>query len=675
MTESDTGSGFRDFDSYLALPRVTELALSPDGIRLVATVAGLNEERNAFVSALWELDPTCSRPARRLTRSKAGESGPQVAATGTLLFVSKRDGEDDEPPPALWQLPPGAGEATRVLERPGGVSAVRAARQAPVAVVATPLLAGSADTGADEQRRTARKEAKVGAVLHEASPVRHWDHDLGPDEGHLQLLALGDNDPSGDNSGEDARELTPTPGRALDETSFAVSPDGATVVTSWNVPDEPGYPRASLVAIDTATGERRVLADEPYVFFTDPAISPDGRSVVCVQAQDSSYEQPPRYSLRLIDLASGEHRELVTDPDVWPAEPQFSADGAAVFFQADEHGHRLVFRHELASGQLARVTASGHYTNLLVSPDGAALYALRDHVDHPPAPVRLDAGATDGPAQPIPAPGGVEVPGHIERVDADAPDGTVIEGWLALPDGASASAPAPLLLWIHGGPLSSWNSWSWRWNPWLMVARGYAVLLPDPAFSTGYGADMVARGWGQWGGNPFTDLMAITDAVVARPDVDQTRTAAMGGSYGGYMANWAAGHTDRFRCIVTHASLWALDQFTGTTDTPAYWVREWGLPTERPERYAQWSPHHFVDAITTPMLVVHGDKDYRVPIGEGLRLWWDLQRRGVESRYLYFPDEGHWVLKPGNARVWYETVWAWLAQHVLDQPWHRPDLL
>jgi dipeptidyl aminopeptidase/acylaminoacyl peptidase len=208
-----------------------------------------------------------------------------------------------------------------------------------------------------------------------------------------------------------------------------------------------------------------------------------------------------------------------------------------------------------------------------------------------------------------------------------------------------------------------------------MAAKGYAVLLPDPALSTGYGRPMIQRGWGQWGGAPYSDLMAITDEVVKRADIDETRTAAMGGSYGGYMANWVAGHTDRFRCIVTHASLWALDQFQGTTDHPAYWAREWGLPHVRPERYAQWSPHHYVDEIQTPMLVVHGDRDYRVPIGEALRLWWDLQRREIPSKFLYFPDEGHWILKPGNAEVWYETVWAWLAAHVLGEEWRRPSLL
>jgi dipeptidyl aminopeptidase/acylaminoacyl peptidase len=655
-------TGFASFDDFIGIARVDSLALSTDGSRLVATVSELNDDGNALISALWELDLAGNEAARRLTRSAKGEKGAVFHPDGSLLFVSGRDADEDEPP-ALWRLP-ALGEADRIMTRPGGVNGVVVARAAGTIACSAKALAGSAGADADDERRKARKDLKVSAMLHTESPVRFWDHDLGPDQVHL--LALADGDPV---------DLTPEPGRALDEAGYAISPDGASVVTTWNVPDEPGFPRAQLVVIDTADGSRRTLADEPYIFFGAPSISRDGGSVVCTRMHDSSYDHPPRHSLWLVDLAGGEGRELVADPDIWPAEPQFSADGSAIFFTADERGHRPVFRVDIASGEIARVTRSGHYTGVRVHPDGVTLFALRDAVDSPARPVRLDATGTDGEPAVLAAPGGTQAPGRMDRVSTTAADGTTIEGWLALPDGASADSAAPLLLWIHGGPLSSWNSWSWRWNPWLLVGKGYAVLLPDPALSTGYGAAMIERGWGQWGGTPYTDLMSITDEVIARPDIDETKTAAMGGSYGGYMANWVAGHTDRFRCIVTHASLWALDQFQGTTDHPAYWAREWGLPDERPERFAEWSPHHFVKAITTPMLVVHGDKDYRVPVGEALRLWWDLQRQGVESYYLYYPDEGHWVLKPGNARVWYETVWAWLEHHVQGAEWVKPELL
>ena len=230
-------------------------------------------------------------------------------------------------------------------------------------------------------------------------------------------------------------------------------------------------------------------------------------------------------------------------------------------------------------------------------------------------------------------------------------------------------------MWVHGGPVGSWNDWSWRWNPWLLAERGYAVLLPDPAISTGYGLDFIKRGYGAWGDAPYTDVLAATDAACARPDIDASRTALMGGSFGGYMANWVAGHTDRFQCIVTHASLWALDQFHGTTDGGPWWEPEFGDPYLDPSRYIEWSPHRHVANITTPMLVIHGELDHRVPIGEALRLWTDLRRHGVQSKFLYFPDENHWILKPQNARVWYDTVFAWLDQHVLGHDWQQPRLL
>jgi dipeptidyl aminopeptidase/acylaminoacyl peptidase len=212
-----------------------------------------------------------------------------------------------------------------------------------------------------------------------------------------------------------------------------------------------------------------------------------------------------------------------------------------------------------------------------------------------------------------------------------------------------------------------------------MVARGYAVLLPDPGLSTGYGQAYVQRGWGSWGADPYADLMAITDAATALPEVDAERTGAMGGSFGGYMANWVAGHTDRFRAIVTHASLWALDQFGPTTDVAFYWAREM-----TPEMAHANSPHRFVGHIRTPMLVIHGDHDYRVPIGEGLRLWFELlsasglpadEDGSTVHRFLYFPDENHWVLSPQHAKVWYQTVLAFLAQHVLGEPAELPETL
>jgi dipeptidyl aminopeptidase/acylaminoacyl peptidase len=419
-----------------------------------------------------------------------------------------------------------------------------------------------------------------------------------------------------------------------------------------------------------------MLVAAPDTGYFAPVLSPDGRALVCVREGTGTWTEAPRRTLWYVDLDSGAGRDLLPGASIWPGRPVFARDGGALFFVADDTGHAPVFRLDLGADTLTRLTASGAYSDVAVAADGGAVFALRSTLDEPPAPVRLHPTQAGQDPTRLPSPAATPaVPGHLTEIVTEADDGVPLRAWLALPDGASASSPAPLLMFVHGGPMGSWNGWSWRWNPWLMVARGYSVLMPDPALSTGYGNEFIDRGWGAWGGRPYTDLMALADAACARDDVDETRTGAMGGSFGGYMANWIATQTDRFRAIVTHASLWHLDQFAGTTDEPSYWQRQFGDPAQQPKRYLANSPHLRVTDIRTPMLVIHGDKDYRVPVGEALRLWYDLCRFSVPAKFLYFPDENHWILRPGHTRVWYETVMAFMAQHVLGKDWEQPALL
>jgi dipeptidyl aminopeptidase/acylaminoacyl peptidase len=496
-------------------------------------------------------------------------------------------------------------------------------------------------------------------------PHAFWAGQLPPEE------------PAGGGEPVALRDLTPDagpPDGAGDD--FRLSPDGRLLARTEDVPDGPAGRRSRLVLTETASGETRPLVDDPLADVHAASFSPDGTTLVCVRETLSTYTDPPDYTLLLVDVTTGTARELTEGFDRWPSAPQFSADGSAVYFLADDDGRHAIFRIPVSGGAPVRLTGDGAYSDLQVARDGSALYALRSAYDSPSVPVRLDPERALQDPPVLPNPGTLEsLPGTLRELQATAPDGARVQSWLVLPEGASAESPAPLVLWIHGGPLMSWNSWSWRWTPWVLAARGYAVLMPNPALSQGFGQDFVRRGWGEWGGAPYTDLMAAVDAAEQLPEIDQTRTAAMGGSFGGYMANWVATQTARFRAIVTHASLWDLDSFTGTTDAAYFWEKEWGDPLREPKRYEQNSPHRFADDIRTPMLVIHGDKDYRVPIGEALRLWYDLQKRGVPSKFLYFPDENHWVLTPGNAIVWYETVLAFLAEHVLGEEWQRPELL
>ncbi|TDN91797.1 alpha/beta fold hydrolase [Microbacterium sp. BK668] len=705
---------FHSLDDYIALPRIEALALSPDGTRAVLTVATLKKDATAYERSLWAVPADGGGTPARLTRSAKGESGAAFLGNGDLLFVSARpdtEGEDDDESGQLWVLPAHGGEARPVTRLAGGASSIAATASASERVVISADLLPAADTLEEDARlRALRKKKKISAILHDTYPVRYWDHDLGPALPHLLAVdvddltdtiaaireesaaaseaaveAVAEEAVSATKDDEDAakpypatlprpRDLTPRPVRTASPAGAALTPDGATLIVSLPVPagrDD----RYRILAIDTATGEQTVLFDEAGVDFELPAVSHDGASIAFVRTAKSTPAAPTQQELWTAALDGAGARRVAEGWDRWPTAIVFDRGDDALVVTADQDGRGPVFRIALQGGAVEQVTDDDFtYTHVAVDEQTGDVVALRSSWVVPSHPVRISRdGAVTTLASPVPPP---VTPGTITEVETTAADGVRVRGWLMLPAGASDENPAPLLLWIHGGPLNSWNAWSWRWNPNLAVARGYAVLLPDPALSTGYGLDFIARGWNAWGAAPYTDLLAITDAVVARSDIDETRTAAMGGSFGGYMANWVAGHTDRFQAIVTHASLWALDQFAGTTDASAYWQ---SIFTE--EAMIENSPHRFVREIRTPMLVIHGDKDYRVPIGEGLRLWSELNEHfGAEDgtvphRYLYFPDENHWVLKPQHAVVWYQTVFAFLEEHVRGKAWARPEAL
>jgi dipeptidyl aminopeptidase/acylaminoacyl peptidase len=670
-------------DTMLRLPRLTSLRLSPDGTRLVVAVGGVAPDGKKMATSLWQVDPADHIPARRLTRSVEGEgAGIAFLPDGAILFESTRPDPDAKPEPdkrvnALWALPSDGGEARLLTAPEGGVCGISTARGAQAVVFGANIQRGSRDFEGDANRTKARKDAGVEAILFDDYPIRHWDHYLGPRLRRLYAATV----PAGEDRIEAPRDLDPAvTGFTFDESDADISPDGSFVVAVRRVFATFPETHDDLVRYDTATGEARDLTHGDAAY-TAPLIAPDGRSVAAIRLTYATPIEAERVSLILLDADTGAQRTLAADLDRRPDHLVWGHDASVLFFSADDEGRHSAYRVDLPGGVVTRLTADGAVSDLCPSPDGSTVFALQSTLATPPRVVRFDARKADQVPQAL-AHGiderGIAAPGVVERLATTAADGTPIGAWLIRPAGASPDAPAPLVVFVHGGPLGSWNTWHWRWNPHLLVERGYAVLMPDPALSTGYGQHMLDRGWGQWGGTPYTDILALTDSAIARPDIDADAVGLMGGSYGGYMANWVAGHTGRFRCIVTHASLWELVGFHGTTDHGPAWEHEMGDPYVDPSIYLRNSPREFLAAMAetkTPMLVIHGEKDYRVPISEALILWTDMQRLGIPGRFLYFPDENHWVLKPQNARLWYGTVLAFLDEHLRGIPFERDPLL
>ncbi|MET0811737.1 MAG: S9 family peptidase, partial [Microbacterium sp.] len=525
-------SPFSSLDDYIALPRVEALALSPDGTRAVLTVATLKKDGTAYERSLWSVPTDGSGSPTRLTRSAKGESSAAFTADGGILFVSARpdsEADEDDESSQLWLLPATGGEGRPVTRLAGGVAAIAAVAEAADRVVlGAELLPGGETLEAEAKLRALRKKKKVAAILHETYPVRFWDHDLGPAEPHLlalDLAGLADTvaaviaesaDRAPDEAVEDGGDggtpypatlprpfdLTPSPGRTADTAGAALTPDGRTLIAALRIP-ETRDGRFALAAIDTATGERSWLFDEPDVDFEAPAISHDARTFAYLRTEKGSPAAPTDVEIWVAGIDGANPRRIAADWDRWATSIQFAADDAALIATADSDGRGPIYRIPLDGAAPEQLTTDDFtYTHVAVDRTSDDLVALRSNWLAPSHPVRI---ARDGKVTPLVTPAAPPAaPATMTEVETIADDGARVRGWLLLPEGASDAAPAPLLLWIHGGPLASWNAWSWRWAPLLAVARGYAVLLPDPALSTGYGLEFIARGWNSWGGKPYT---------------------------------------------------------------------------------------------------------------------------------------------------------------------------
>ena len=658
-----------DVEQHIALGRVAEIAASPCGTWLAVAVQRLDRDGAKYVSDLWKL-PTDGGAAAQLTRGECKDASPCFRHDGALAFLSNRQpneikpDEDAEKRMQIWLLPREGGEPKQLTDEPLGVEAFRFAKDAPRLVLFAPVIPGVEPA---KQRETAAGRGKNGpsARRFTAQPVRHWDHWLhdNADMAVTHLIACNA-------AGANRVDLTPAARREFAiEPALDLSADGKWVVATRQTPGKDRELDTTLLLIDIESKASRVLGAADNVNFEAPLFSPDGCSIAAVRSTRS-----PTTAFRplatIFEVASGAMRQLAAHWDRWPGAACWSADGSRLIVTADDAGDTAVFAIDAASGAVERITArasGGAHSNLAALADGR-IGGIRSTLLDAPECFVVEAQAEAAPAALARLSGfaGAQDWAEVERLSVPSTDGAAIQSFLVKPKGAAGRLP--LALWIHGGPIGmDQDGWHWRWNPLLMVAQGYAVALPNPRGSTGFGQEFVQGIWGNvWGDQCYRDLMAVTDALIARPDIDAARTMAMGGSFGGYMTNWIGTQTARFKCLITHASVATMAQFTGTTDHPAWWYLEMGgeNPYADMERFDRYAPIRYVDNWKTPVLIIHGERDYRCPINEGLNLFEALQYHGVDSELLVFPDENHWILKPRNVVAWYQAVIEFVGRHL-----------
>ncbi len=648
------------FEKFLALQIVGDAQLSPNGATVAFTVTVPSRQDNRGVTRIWVV-PTAGGTARAVTAGPGNDLSPRWTSDGgSLLFIGSRGGSAQ-----VWRMALSGGDAVQLTTIESGVNSFYPSPDSRAVYVASDVKWPPGNHEIDRRNGQFPTQARIWDDLF----YRHWNEWRVGQRSHLLRWDLAT---------RTFTDLTPVdhdvPTLALGGADVAVSPDGAEVAVVYNPdPNVAESTNNDIFVLQGNGGPAQVVTTRRGNDHS-PAFSPDRRQIAYLSMETPGFEAD-RQQLMLYDRATRLHRALTGSWDLNVQSFAWTPDGRSIVVEMEERGSHNLYDLEVVTGRRTLLISGGLNTGMRVLPDRQGIVFLRQTATQPPEVYRvgLDGrGLVAITSLNAAALATLDLP-PLQSFSFVGALGDSVQSWLLTPPGFDKARKYPLIFVVHGGPQAPMlDAWSARWNYQMFAARGYVVAAVNFHGSPGWGQKFVNSISKHWGDYPFEDLMKGLDVLAALPYVDSTRMAAAGASYGGYMVNWMQGHTNRFKVMFSHDGIFNLASAQGATEElwfPNHEFGEGGVtnPATR-AMLEKWSPHNFAERWSTPMLVVHGQQDFRLDVSEGYQAFTALKVRGVAAKFLYFPDEGHWVLKPRNRRLWWGTVLDWMDQYLMPKP-------